>query len=210
MDKSAEALFRATLHDLANVLGGVRGIVELTPPGQPLTPRNHERLVAVLEEGIATLERSRHLVLATLPDAGLESGSAWRQALAEELEPLGALFRCRFELGFQGEPEWDRWPGRLLRSYVRAVTRQVLPIARPEVMTLTGGAGRDGWWLRWSPVPALPASLLPDAGEGPVDVASRWAARVGALVGATLTLEEGGLRVAWTGPAGSAESPENR
>ena len=39
MDKPAESLFRATLHDLANVLGGVRGIMELNPPGQPITAR---------------------------------------------------------------------------------------------------------------------------------------------------------------------------
>jgi hypothetical protein len=200
MDKSAEALFRATLHDLANVLGGVRGIMELNSPGQPMTARDHDRLVSVVEEGIATLDRCRHLVLATLPEAGLEPGTAWRQALAVDMGPLGILFRCRFDLSYQGDPRWDRWPGRLLRSYVRAVTRQVLPVARPAAMSISGGADADGWWLRWEPVPVLPDSLVPGPGDGPMDVSARWAARVGAFLGASLALEGGALMVRLPGP----------
>jgi hypothetical protein len=200
MEKSAESLFRATLHDLANVLGGVRGIMELNPPGQPVTARDHDRLVSVVEEGIATLERCRHLVLATLPEAGLEAGAAWRQALAAELVPLWTLFRCRFDLAYHGDPRWDRWPGPLLRGYVRAVARQVLPIARPAAMAVTGGADADGWWLRWDPVPILPESLAPDPGDRSMDVSARWAARVGTFLGASLTLEGGALVVRLPGP----------
>lgn len=200
MEKSAESLFRATLHDLANVLGGIRGIMELNQPGQPISVRDHERLVSVVEEGVATLERCRHLVLATLPEAGLEPGPAWRQALAAELGPLGVLFRCRFDLGYAGDPQWDRWPGPLLRSYVRAVTRQVLPIARPAAMTVTGGADADGWWLRWDPAPVLPESLTPGPGNRSMDVSARWAARVGAYLGASVALDGGALMVRLPGP----------
>jgi len=210
MEKSAEALFRATLHDLANVLGGVRGIVELNPPGQPVNARDHARLTAVVEEGVATLERCRHLVLATLPEAGLEPGAAWRQTLGEELAPLGVLFRCQFELGYQGDPRWDRWPGRLLRGYVRAVTRQVLPGARPPVMAITGGAADDGWWLRWSPVPLLPESLAPGSEDRPMDVAARWAARVGAYLGASAAMEGGALLVRVPAPGPDGSPGENR
>jgi hypothetical protein len=214
MEKPAEALFRAALHDLANVLGGVRGIVDLNPPGQPISARDHDRLVAVMDEGITTLERCRHLVLATLPEAGLESGPAWRAALAEELGPIGVLFRCRFELGYQGDPRWDRWPGRLLRGYVRAVTRQAVALARPQSMAITGGADADGWWLRWDPVPALPESLASGPEDRPLDVAARWAAGVGGILGARMALEGGALLVRLHGPEPDrnppGESPGNR
>ena len=69
MEKSSELLLRSALHDMANVLAGVRGIVDLNQPGQPLSQRDRDRLEAVIEEGVCTLNRCRHLTLDTLPDS---------------------------------------------------------------------------------------------------------------------------------------------
>jgi hypothetical protein len=193
MDKSAEILMRSTLHDMANILGGIRGILDLTPAEQPVSQRDRQRLDAVLEEGIATLERCRHLALETLPDGPLEPGPEWRAQLLAELAPMGTLFRSRFELDFTGAPEWDQWPGGLLRSYIRAVTRQVLPFARGGTLCLRCDAGADGWRLRWSPAPSLPESLsgCPDGPQ--LDICSRWALLVGSALGATLGWEAGAV-----------------
>ena len=184
---------RSTLHDMANILGGLKGILDLTAPEQPISERDRRRLEAVLEEGIATLERCRHLTLQTLPEGPLEPGPEWREQLLEELAPLGTLFRCRFELDVAGSPGWDRWPGGLLRSYVRAVTRQVLPYARGGTLCLRCEADADGWRLRWSPAPALPESLSACADGPQLDICSRWAFQVGSALGATLAWEAGAV-----------------
>jgi hypothetical protein len=113
------------------------------------------------------------------------------------------LFRTRFELDYRGDPRWDRWPGRLLRGYVRSVTRQILPIARPPVMTITGGADAEGWWLRWDPAAILPESLVPGAEDRPMDVSARWAARIGSCLGAVMTLDGGTLLARLPGPDGN-------
>jgi hypothetical protein len=189
MEKTSEALIRSTLHDMANVLAGVRGIIDLTLPGQPISQRDRDRLGAVIQEGVATLERSRHLAVSTLPESDLEPGPTWREVLLEDLDPLGVLFRCRFELTYQGAPEWDQWPGKLLNDYVRAVTRQVLPYAKAAVLGITCCAGPDGWSLRWSPAPTLPEALTPGPEDRPMDICSRWAARAGAVLGASLSCE---------------------
>ncbi len=189
MEKTSEALIRSTLHDMANVLAGVRGIIDLNPAGQPISPRDRDRLGAVIEEGVVTLERSRHLAMSTLPESGLEPGPAWRVALLEDLDPLGVLFRCRFELTYEGTSEWDQWPGKLLNGYVRAITRQVLPYAKAAVLGIACCAEPDGWTLRWSPAPTLPEALTPGPEDRPMDICSRWAARVGSVLGASLACE---------------------
>ena len=184
---------RSTLHDMANVLAGIKGIVDLNLPGQPISQRDRQRLEAVIDEGIATLDRCRHLTMATLPDDTLEPGGAWREQVLEELEPMATLFRSRFELVFEGVPEWDQWPGKLLRGYVRAVTRQVVPFAKGSVMSIRCNAGPDGWGFQWTPAPALPESLGPGAEDRPMDICSRWAARAGSALDAALFCEAGTL-----------------
>jgi hypothetical protein len=193
MEKSSEYLMRSTLHDLANVLAGVRGIIDLNPPGQPISQRDRDRLEAVIEEGISTLNRCRHLTLETLPEADPEPGPVWREQLLEELQPIGILFRCRFELSFEGAPDWDQWPGALLRGYARAVTRQALPYAKTDVMNIHGSAGPDGWQLRWTPAPTLPDTLTPGPADKPLDICSRWAIRAGLALGASLACGDGSL-----------------
>ncbi len=195
MEKSSELLVRSALHDLANVLAGVRGIIDLNLPGQPLAQRDRERLEAVIEEGVATLDRCRHLTMASLPEAPLEDGPAWRERLQEDLKPMGTLFRSRFDVVFEGVPDWDRWPGQLLRGYIRAVTRQVVPYARGAVMTLRLSAAPEQWRLAWSPVPALPEALAPGPEDRSLDLSARWAARVGQSMDAELSCEAGTLIV---------------
>jgi len=194
---------RSTLHDMANVLAGVKGILDLNQAGQPIRERDRQRLEAVIEEGVTTLDRCRHLSMATLPDGPLEPGTAWRARLLEELEPMGTLFRSRFELAFEGAPEWDQWSGQLLRGYVRALTRQVLHYAKGSTMTIRFSVDSDAWMLRWSPAPVLPESLANGAANRPVDICSHWAIQVGAALGATLACEAGAMfvRIPRGGPA---------
>jgi hypothetical protein len=193
MDKTSELLMRSTLHDMGNILAGVKGILDLNDPDQPISQRDRQRLEAVIDEGVATLDRARHLTMATLPEGALEAGPAWRDQLLEDLGPMATLFRSRYEISFEGAPEWDQWPGHRLRSYVRAVTRQVIPQAKGGVMSLGCVAGPDEWLLRWSPVPFLPESLAQGPEDGPADTCVRWAARVGSALGASLGLEGGAL-----------------
>ncbi|MDR3670468.1 MAG: hypothetical protein P4L36_06475 [Holophaga sp.] len=184
---------RSTLHDMANVLAGVKGILDLTLPGQPMTARDRQRLEAVTDEGITTLERCRFLAMAILPEGPMEPGDAWRIQLLEELEPMATLFRSRVELGFEGAPGWDQWPGKLLRGYVRAVTRQVMPYAKGGIMNIKFSAAPEEWRLCWSPAPTLPENLSPGARAETMDISARWAARTGASLGAALSCEAGAL-----------------
>jgi hypothetical protein len=193
MEKSAELLLRSALHDMANVLAGVRGIVDLNSPGQPLSQRDRDRLEAVVEEGITTLDRCRQLALETLPGRDLESGAAWRACLQEELAPLTSLFRCRFELIHEGDPRWDRWPGPLLRGYVRAVSRMVLPYVKGGLLTIHFSAGPENWQVRWTPATLLPDSLAPGQPDRPRDICGRWALAAATALAATLTLEDATL-----------------
>lgn len=193
MDKPSEFLIRSTLHDLANVLGGIRGILDLNDPGQPLSTRDRDRLEAVLEEGLATLDRARNLAMDLIPDPVMESGGPWRDHLLEQLQPMGVIFRSAFELSFAGQAEWDQWPGEGLRSYVRAVTRQVLPYVRTGRLFIQFAATRDAWTVGWSGVTAIPENLLPAPPDRPLDIASRWAAQMASTLTISLAIEDGAL-----------------
>ena len=104
MDQASEGLMRSALHDLANALSGLQGILELSDPMRPLTPRERGRMEAILAEGMTTLDRARHLAMGSLPEAALEAGEAWRLSLAEDLEPLATIFRCPFDITYTGDP----------------------------------------------------------------------------------------------------------
>lgn len=193
MEKFSELLIRSTLHDMANVLAGVKGILDLNVPGQPISPRDRQRLEAVLDEGVTSLERGRHLAMATLPDRVPEPGPDWRAQLLEEMQPMATLFRSAFDLAFEGAPECDQWDGNLLRSYVKAVTRQVMPHAKNGTLRIRCAAGPEAWRLAWSPVPALPENLAPDADESSMDICGRWARRTGSALGSSLECRDGCL-----------------
>lgn len=195
MDPSSEALMRSSLHDLANVLSGIRGILELSDPRQPLSPRDQARLEAVICDGMVALERSRHLAMGTLPESMVESGLDWRHQLAEQLKPLGTLFRRRFEIRAMGEPGDDRWQGELLRSYALALTRQVLPYTQAECLEILTSADGKEWRLRWPQASVIPESLRPEMETRPRDISARWAQRAGAALNAILSVDQDGLLV---------------
>lgn len=184
---------RSAIHDLANLLSGIRGILELSDPERPLSQRDRTRLDAILSDGMTTLERARYLAMGTLPDAILESGPDWRRRLTEELDPLAIVFRCKFEVAYEGETSHDRWPGDLLRGYVLAISRQILPYVQESKMGILCGADQNEWRLRWVPASNIPESLRPELEARPRDISARWALRVGGSLGATLTTGDGSL-----------------
>lgn len=193
MDHASESLIRSSIHDLANILSGVRGILELSDTERPLSPRDRARLEAIIADGMTVLERARHLAMGTLPDAIAESGPDWRRQLLEQLQSLAVVFRCKFEVGYEGEAVHDRWPGDLLRGYVVALTRQILPYVQGSVMGILLGADQGEWRIRWSPASNLPDSLRPEMDARPRDISARWALRVGGSLGAHLSTENGTL-----------------
>ena len=195
MEKYSELFIRAALHDLANILAGVRGIVDLTAEDQPLSPRDRSRLEAVLDEGTVTLDRCRHLAMGTFPSSLLEAGQDWRDQLGEDLAPLGVLFRSRIELAFEGAADADHWPGSLLRGFVHAVTRQALPFAKGGPMTISCSAAAHEWRVRWSPATTMPDSLAPGPEGTSRDICSRWTLACASALGADLSWEEGALQV---------------
>lgn len=189
MDPVSEMLMRSTLHDLANTLSGIQGILELNDPSLPLTPRNRARLGAILAEGLATLERARHLAMDTLPDASLEDGPSWRGRLEQALGPLTLLFRCDFSLEYQGTLALDRWPGELARAFTLTLTRQLLPYLQDAHLKLVFDANEAEWRIQWSPITLLPEDLLDPRAERPRDVSAHLAARIGQALSCHLAFD---------------------
>lgn len=194
MDATSEALMRSSIHDMANVLSGIQGILELSDPSAPLSIRDRARLEAILKEGLGTLERTRHLAMETLPEALIESGPDWRKHLEARLHPLSVMFRCAIDISFEGNPSEDQWPGDLLRGYVLALTRQILPYVQGGSLRMLCGADAQQLRIRWQPVFSIPEGLRKEAGTRPQDIASRWALRAGEALGARLTCEEDALQ----------------
>lgn len=195
MEPASEALMRSALHDLANVLCGIQGILELSDPQKPLSPRDQSRLDAVIADGMLALERSRHLAMGTLPDTMVESGQDWRHQLEEQLKPLGVLFRRRFDIDFAGEPAHDRWPGELIRSYALALTRQILPYVQRESLEIHCSADARAWRLHWPHATEIPESLRPELEARPRDIGARWVIFAGAALHAGISADKDGLRV---------------
>ena len=195
MDKHSELLIRSALHDMANVLAGVQGILELNEPGRPLSTRDRDRLEAVVEEGMATLGRARHLAMGTVPEALLQDGEDWRAQLADELRPMGSLFRCQFEIRGERGTVPDQWPGTILRSYLRATIRQVLPYVQGGLLDVCCTAEAKEWRMRLSPVALLPEGLLALPEGLPGDISARWALALGTRLGIALSCDEGILTI---------------
>jgi len=174
---------------MANTLSGIRGILELSEPSAPLSPRDRARLEAILLEGIGTLERARHLAMESLPQATIEPGTDWRRHLKAMLEPLSVIFRCNIEVGFEGSPGADQWPGDLARGYALALTRQILPYVQGGSMSILCSADGDHLKIRWQPVSNIPEGLQKGDDTRSRDIAARWATRTGDALGARLVGE---------------------
>ncbi len=195
MDEVSQALMRSCIHDLANALSGVRGILDLADPSQPLPTRDRERLDAVVGDGLVTLERARHLALDTLPDARAELGDPWRALLQESLAPLCTIFRATVSLAYLGDTQHDHWPGELGRSYLHALVRQLLPYAQGGRLTLTFDGDAETGILTLGSVSTLPDSLIPNGTPRPRDISSRWALHAGTALAATLDFQPPVVRV---------------
>jgi len=193
MDAAAEALMRSMIHDMANTLSGIQGILEIQAPDRPLSPRSLARLEAALSEGLSTLERSRHLAMGTFPDAGLEPGPQWRSLLLQRLAPLGGIFGCHLDVQLSGDPDLDQWPGERLRALAQALTRTVLPYLEGPTLHLEGRSEAHGWTLHWTHLSDLPEGLQDP--ERPRDTACRWVLALATQLNLQLTFQDRALTV---------------
>ncbi len=193
MEKHSELLIRSALHDMANILAGIQGILELADPQRPLGVRDKDRLDAVVEEGMATLVRARHLAMGTLPEALMQEGVDWRAQLAEELRPMGILFKCQFAIVYEGGPAPDLWLGTLLRTYVRAVARQVLPYVHTGLLDIRCAIEDGCWRVRLAPATFVPDTLVAVPEDRPGDISGRWAVHLRQTLKADVSCEDGVL-----------------
>ena len=189
MERASEELIRAALHDLANTLSGIQGILDLSDPAKPLSARDRDRLAAVLSEGQVTLGRARGLAMESLPGEGREAGPDWTRLLQEQVAPLCLLFRSRVDVSCAA----TELPGPRLRGFIHAKARLLLPYAAEQGLQVAAEGDANAWTVRFEPVAALPEGL--GAGEGPRDIASRWARRLGESLGARYELQDGFLHV---------------
>lgn len=158
-------LWRATLHDLNNLLAGFQGVLELSDPKLPLDPQNRARLEASLEDGKTLIAMGRALALGRYPDAGMAPWKEWQAGLEERLGPMATLFRCRIQVvdaGASGAP----WPAPIQQDWAAAFTRQILPWAAPGTLSIEASAGPDHWSLLWLTDAPIPAALQADPPAG--------------------------------------------
>lgn len=193
MDPASEALMRSAFHDLANTLSGIRGILEMSNPDVPLSARDQARLDAILTEGMLVIERSRHLGLGTFPEFIMESGMDWRSHLQQRMKPMGTLFRRQFEILYEGEQVFDRWPGALLREFVHAVTRQVLPFSPGGTLLIYCRADAKHWSLFWPQAMDIPEALTASVDSLPRDISAKWARSIARELGIVFSLPSEGL-----------------
>jgi len=172
MEPAAEELIRSALHDMANVLSGFRGILDLSDPSSPLSSRDRTRLDAVLREAQSMVQRTRNLTLGTLPEGPKESPEAWRNALLEQLQPLATLFRAPLDIRCDA-PATQALPGPVLREFVHGMARLLLPYAGESGIRVRCRLDAGAWRLDFEPAEAIPSCLLPGASERR-DIAARW------------------------------------
>ena len=173
MDPAAELLIRSALHDMGNVLSGIRGILDLSDPSKPLNDRDRQRLEAVLREGMTLVERTRHLAMGTGPQGMVESPAAWRSAMVEQLEPLCTLFRAPVEVRCDLPPGFPL-PGPALRDLVHGMARLLLPYAGEGGLKVLCRQDAGAWRLDFAPAEAVPDCLLASAAAARQDIVARW------------------------------------
>ncbi|HEX9082408.1 MAG TPA: hypothetical protein VF768_09015 [Holophagaceae bacterium] len=193
--RTPERLWRTALHDFNNLLAGIQGVLDLSDPAQPLSPRNRLRLEATLEEGRNLVEMSRALALDRLPDPGRLSWSEWQSGLLRRLEPLSVLFSCPVEVVSSGAGEAS-WPAPLLQDWAAALSRQLLPWIAPGTLRIEATATPEAWILRWPGAPSVPAGLRPDPPEEvALNLTSLWLRATASRLRVALVEVEGVLEV---------------
>jgi hypothetical protein len=190
---TSEELWRATLHDLNNLLAGLQGALDLSDPRLPLDARNRMRLESTIEDGKTLISMARALALGRHPDPGLASWSEWRAELDERLKPIATLFRCPIDLVDVGA-DGSSWPTPLLQDWAVAFTRQVLPWVAPGPLRLEATASPEAWILRWAGDAPIPAALRPVVpADAQKNLASLWLRAEGERLGVSITETPGGL-----------------
>ncbi len=188
-----ERLWRTALHDFNNLLAGIQGVLDLSDPLQPLSPRNRLRLEATLEEGRNLVAMSRALALDRLPDPGHLAWPEWREGLMQRLQPLSVLFACPVEVVLAGESPLP-WPAPMLQDWAAALSRQILPWVAPGTLRIEATAAPDGWTLRWPGAPPVPPGLRPDPPEDAgLNLTTLWLRAMAGRLGLSLDAEEGAL-----------------
>ena len=189
-----ETLWRSALHDFNNLLAGIQGVLDLSAPEEPLSPRNRQRLEASLEEGRNLVAMSRALALGRMADPGLLPWPEWKEGLERRLSFLSILYKCPAEVVLLGADGGHPWPAPLLQDWTTGLSRQLLPWIAPGTLRLETSAGPEGWLLRWPDAPPIPPALLPDP---PADAArnltSLWLRQIGSLLSITLESRDGAL-----------------
>jgi hypothetical protein len=193
--QTPDRLWRTTLHDFNNLLAGIQGVLDLSDPLQPLSPRNRLRLEASLEEGRNLVAMARTLALKRLPDAGSLAWSEWREGLLQRLEPLSVLFNCPMEV-VNAAASGPAWPAPLLQDWAAAFSRQLLPWIAPGTLRIEAEASGSHWVLRWPGAPPIPPGLRPDPPEdAALNLTSLWLRATANRLQVRLE-EEGGALIA--------------
>ena len=196
-------LWRATLHDLNNLLAGFQGVLELSDPKLPLDPLNRARLEASLEDGKTLIAMGRALALGRYPDAGMAPWNEWQAGLEERLAPMATLFRCRIQVVDAGA-SGTSWPAPIQQDWAAALTRQILPWAAPGTLSIEASAGPDHWSLLWLTDAPIPAALQPDPPEGlSRNLPALWLVAVAGREGITLEKTPRGLLARLSRPCAS-------
>lgn len=192
--EASETLWRTALHDFNNLLAGIQGVLDLSDPAEPLSPRNRLRLEATLEEGRNLVAMSRALALGRIPDAGQLPWPEWREGLLRRLEPLSVLFKCPVEVVLAEPGDGRPWPAPLLQDWALALSRQILPWVAPGALRIEGEVTAEGWLLRWPEAPPIPPALLPVPPEDAArNLTSLWLRSMGERLGLILESRDGAL-----------------
>ncbi|HEX9008963.1 MAG TPA: hypothetical protein VF804_01250 [Holophagaceae bacterium] len=189
-----ETLWRTALHDFNNLLAGIQGVLDLSDPAEPLSPRNRLRLEATLEEGRNLVAMSRALALGRIPDTGQLPWTEWREGLLRRLEPLSVLFKCPVEVVLAEPGDGRSWPAPLLQDWALALSRQILPWVAPGILRIEAEVASGGWVLRWPDAPPIPPALLPEPPEDAArNLTSLWLRSMGERLGMILESRDGAL-----------------
>jgi hypothetical protein len=103
---------------------------------------------------------------------------------------MSSLHRCPVQLKVEG----GGWPVPTCVGLAAAICRQLMPLVAPDSLHLEATATPEAWILRWSPLEAIPESLLEGEGRHR-DLAAHQALATLKARGGVLSLAGGALVV---------------